>query len=162
MLGRDQEALESFQQAVNLWNRPWNYRGDTRRSRAGAYEGLGQAYHRLGQDAAAIEAYNQAIAIDPTDPNAFAGRGDVLTDRNALRRGDRRLRPGDPARCVALAGLRRPGDRRLSPGPRRGGDGRPRPGDCAGPELTSRRTATAAPPTPAGGRTTWRWPITTP
>ncbi len=82
MLGRDQEALESFQQAVNLWNRPWNYRGDTRRSRAGAYEGLGQAYHRLGQDAAALEAYNQAIAIDPSDPNAFTGRGDVLTDRN--------------------------------------------------------------------------------
>ncbi len=90
MLGRDQEALESFQQSIALWNRPWNGPGNVLgrdrakmvRGRAGAYEGLGQSYHRLGQDAAAIEAYNQAIAIDPTDPNAFVGRGDVLTGRN--------------------------------------------------------------------------------
>ena len=79
MLGRDQEALESFQQAVSFWRMP-GYRG-SHRNQAAAYEGLGQAYHRLGQDAAAIEAYNQAIAIDATDPNAYAGRGDVLTGR---------------------------------------------------------------------------------
>jgi tetratricopeptide (TPR) repeat protein len=90
MLGRDQEALESFQQSVNLWSQRWNQpnsvlprnRAKVTRSQAGAYEGLGQSYHRLGQDAAAVEAYNQAIAIDPTDPNAFTGRGDVLTARN--------------------------------------------------------------------------------
>jgi tetratricopeptide (TPR) repeat protein len=90
MLGRDQEALESFQRAVDLWSRPWNQpsailprnRAKAIRSRAGAYEGLGQSYNRLGQDAAAIEAYNQAIAIDPTDPNAFVGRGDMLAGRN--------------------------------------------------------------------------------
>jgi tetratricopeptide (TPR) repeat protein len=80
MLGRDREALESFQESVRLW--PWQGRGAPRRSIAGAYEGLGQAYHRLGQAPAALEAYNQAIATDPTDPNAFTGRGDVLTDRN--------------------------------------------------------------------------------
>src|SRR5262245_33987691 len=52
MLGRDQEALESFQQAVALWNRPWNGPGNVLRrdrarmvrGRAGAYEGLGQSY----------------------------------------------------------------------------------------------------------------------
>ena len=48
------------------------------RSQAGAYEGFGQAYHRLGQDEQAYQAYSQAIAIDPTDANGFAGRGDVL------------------------------------------------------------------------------------
>lgn len=80
MLGQDQEALESFQQAIGLWSLPQN-RG-IRQSRAAAYQGLGQAYHRLGQAPAAIEAYNQAIAIYPTDPNSFAGRGDVLTERN--------------------------------------------------------------------------------
>jgi tetratricopeptide (TPR) repeat protein len=79
MLGRDQEALESFQNSVRLWR--WQGPLMPARSIAGAYEGLGQAYHRLGQDAAAIEAYNRAIATDPTDPNALVGRGDVLADR---------------------------------------------------------------------------------
>jgi tetratricopeptide (TPR) repeat protein len=89
MLGRDQEALESFQRSVALWGLPQNGPGAVlpknrpkmSRGQAGAYEGLGQSYHRLGQDAAAIDAYNRAIAIDPTDPNAFVGRGDVLTGR---------------------------------------------------------------------------------
>jgi tetratricopeptide (TPR) repeat protein len=96
MLGRDQEALESFQQSVALWNRPWNTPqfglgmisggwpnrpDEMRRGRAASYQGLGQAYHRLGQAPAAIEAYNQAIAIYASDPNAFVGRGDVLADR---------------------------------------------------------------------------------
>ena len=76
MLGRDQEALESFLVSTRLW--AGQGRSVPPRSRAGAYEGLGQAYHHLGQDAPAAAAYNQAIAIDPTDPNAFAGRGDVL------------------------------------------------------------------------------------
>src|SRR5262249_31091606 len=62
MLGRDQEALESFQESVRLWR--WQGPRTPKRSLAGAYEGLGQAYHRLGQEPAALEAYNQAIAID--------------------------------------------------------------------------------------------------
>ena len=81
MLGRDQDALESFQQAVSLWNLPQNrLRRDPRmiRGRAAAYEGLGQGYYRLGQLAAAGEAYNQAVTIDATDPNAFVGRGEIL------------------------------------------------------------------------------------
>lgn len=89
MLGRDQEALESFQRSVYLWSLPGNgalnvlprNRARMIRGHAGAYEGLGQAYHRLGQDSAALEAYNQAMRIDPTDANAPAGRGDVLTGR---------------------------------------------------------------------------------
>ena len=102
MLGRDQDALESFQRSVALWNLPWNSkqtgltlsnmiagpfppsrenRAQMIRGREAAYSGMGQAYHRLGQDIAAVEAYNQAIAIDPNDPNAFAGRGEVLASQ---------------------------------------------------------------------------------
>ena len=81
MLGRDQDALESFQQSVFFWNMPQNRSQRMARSRAGAYEGLGQAYLRLGQEAAALESYNQAISIDASDPNAFAGRGDVLASQ---------------------------------------------------------------------------------
>lgn len=102
MLGRDQEALESFQRSIWLWNipgnQPWNvlpgHRGQMFRGAAGAYEGLGQAYHRLGQDAAAFEAYNQAAQIDPSDPNAFAGRADILT---SLRRFDAAIADYDRA-----------------------------------------------------------------
>ncbi|MGC8638586.1 MAG: tetratricopeptide repeat protein [Isosphaeraceae bacterium] len=43
---------------------------------ATAHSGLGQAYHRLGEDERAIAEYNQAIKIYPDDPNAFIGRGD--------------------------------------------------------------------------------------
>ncbi len=102
MLGRDQDALQSFQQSVALWNLPWNSQGsgltlstliagpfpptgENRaqmiRGRAAAYSGLGQAYYRLGQASAAVEAYNQAIAINPSDANGFAGRGEVLASQ---------------------------------------------------------------------------------
>jgi tetratricopeptide (TPR) repeat protein len=87
MLGRDQEAADSFTRAANLWNAPeWHQLIDTKqnramiaRGRAGAYEGLGQAHHRLGQNEQAVSDYTQAIQIDPTDANGFAGRGDALT-----------------------------------------------------------------------------------
>ena len=86
MLGRDQEALESFRLAVHLWSQPQNQpgamtsgsRAKILRSKAGAYEGLGQAYHRLGQNELAFQAYTEAMAIDNSDANGFAGRGDVL------------------------------------------------------------------------------------
>jgi tetratricopeptide (TPR) repeat protein len=86
LLGRDQDALESFRISTSLWSQWQNGTSAFRpvdrrtvvRSQAGAYEGLGQAYHRLNEDERAFEAYTQAIAIDPTDPNGFAGRGDVL------------------------------------------------------------------------------------
>jgi tetratricopeptide (TPR) repeat protein len=86
MLGRDEEALESFRTSTNLWSLPQNQpqsvlpanRAKMIRGRAGAHEGLGQAYHRLGQDELAFQAYSAAISIDATDPNGYAGRGEVL------------------------------------------------------------------------------------
>ncbi len=89
MLGRNEEALESFRVATNLWNLPENRsrfsaisasgRSQLIRGRAAAYQGLGQAYYRVGQRDMAIQAYSEAISINPSDPNAFAGRGDVLS-----------------------------------------------------------------------------------
>ncbi len=108
MLGRNEEALASFTQAVRAWNGPASIvdrmldiayspggtslplfpvpntaRGLSRKQtlqikqgHATAHSGLGQAYHRLGEDERAIAEYNQAIKIYPDDPNAFIGRGD--------------------------------------------------------------------------------------
>jgi tetratricopeptide (TPR) repeat protein len=92
MLGRDEEALESFRTSTNLWSLPQNQplsvmptnRAKMIRGHAAAYQGFGQAYHRLGQDELAFQAYSQAISIDATDPNGFAGRGDVLASLKLL------------------------------------------------------------------------------
>ncbi len=92
MVGRDEEALESFRTAVYLWSQPENQpstvgpadRAKMLRGRAGTYEGFGQSYFRLGQNEQAYQAYTQAIAIDPTDANGFAGRGDVLATLKLL------------------------------------------------------------------------------
>jgi tetratricopeptide (TPR) repeat protein len=92
MLGRDDEALESFRVSTVLWSSRLNDpraflpadRPKIVRSHAAAYEGLGQAYHRLRQDELAFQAYTHAISIDPTDPNGFAGRGDVLHELKFL------------------------------------------------------------------------------
>ena len=97
MLGRDEEALESFRTSTYLWgqpgNQPWNVgQGDRARllrSKAGAYEGFGQSYFRLGQTEQAFQLFSQAIAIDPTDANGFAGRGDVLAALKLLDSADK-------------------------------------------------------------------------
>jgi tetratricopeptide (TPR) repeat protein len=96
MLGRDEEALESFRTSVYLWsragNQPWNVLPQNQarllRSKAGSYEGFGQAYFRLGQNEQAFQMYSQAVAIDPTDPNAFVGRADVLSQLKLLDAAD--------------------------------------------------------------------------
>jgi tetratricopeptide (TPR) repeat protein len=95
MLDRNEEALESFRTAVSLWNQP-QYRsivGGRGASvnlagRAAAYQGLGQSYHRLGDDQTAIKAYDEAVVIYAGDPNSFAGRGEVF---ESLRMPDRAL-----------------------------------------------------------------------
>jgi tetratricopeptide (TPR) repeat protein len=76
MLDRNTEALESFRTAIGLWNLPQNRRSLA--GRAAAYQGLGQSFHRLGDDKLALEAYDQAVSIYPADSNGFAGRGEVF------------------------------------------------------------------------------------
>ena len=115
MLGRNEEALESFQTSTYLWgapgNQPWNVgQGDRAaliRSKAGAYEGFGQAYFRLGQTEQAFQLYSEAIAIDPTDANGFAGRGDVLATLKLLDSADKDYSEAirlDPTHARALCG----------------------------------------------------------
>jgi len=115
MLGRNEEALESFRIVTNLWNQPENRSGISSpngraqlfRGRVAAYQGLGQAYYRVGHKDMAVQAYTEAIAIDPSDPNGFAGRGDVLTilhlTEQALADYSEAIRL-DPAHARALAG----------------------------------------------------------
>ena len=43
-----------------------------------------KSYHRLGQDEEAISEYNQAIELNPGDPNNYAGRGDAYAALNQL------------------------------------------------------------------------------
>jgi tetratricopeptide (TPR) repeat protein len=86
MLGRNEEAVQSFRVATELWSQSQNRpginlpgaRAQLVRGRAAAYQGLGQAYLRVGEKDLAVRAYTEAITINPTDPNGFAGRGDIL------------------------------------------------------------------------------------
>jgi tetratricopeptide (TPR) repeat protein len=86
MLERNEEALASFKTAIQFWNQPQNLRFNV--GRAAAYQGLGQAYHRLGDDETALRVYDNAVSINPADANGLAGRGDVL---EAMRMPDRAL-----------------------------------------------------------------------
>jgi tetratricopeptide (TPR) repeat protein len=99
MLGRNDEALESFNRAVRAWkmasfmdpgsimdglfpvpNTAGSLSGKKSlqiiQGHATAHSGLGQAYHRMGQDEQAVVEYNRAIEIYALDPNAYIGRGD--------------------------------------------------------------------------------------
>ncbi len=84
MLGRNGEALQSFLTATALWDLPQNRSFEGGRGRAAAYQGLGQAYHRLGQDDLAARIYTEAISIYPTDANGYAGRAGVLESLRML------------------------------------------------------------------------------
>ena len=84
MLERNEEALDSFKTAIRLWNRPQDL--NSKAGRAAAYQGLGQAYHRLREDETALKAYDLAISINPADANGFAGRGDVFESQRMLDR----------------------------------------------------------------------------
>jgi tetratricopeptide (TPR) repeat protein len=102
MLNQVEEALATFQDSVRVWNSAadsgqfYNPAGlpflfpvpnasgslsprktrEIQRGHATAYAGLGQSYHRLGEDEQALVAYDQSIKIFPGDPNFHVGRGD--------------------------------------------------------------------------------------
>ncbi len=95
MLDRNEEALESFRTAISLWALSENRKNLA--GRGAAHQGLGQSYHRLGDDQTALKAYDEAIAIYASDPNSFAGRGEVF---ESLRMPDRAL--GDYNEAIRL------------------------------------------------------------
>lgn len=73
MLNRDDEALAAFRRAVAIHR--------TQRTWVGLssdYCGIGQVYHRKGDDAQALAAFDQALRVYPGDPNAHVGRGEAL------------------------------------------------------------------------------------
>src|SRR5579883_2067027 len=107
MLGQLEAAKDDFRKAIALYGRPlgpyipfgssdpnssWNLSGyfqpvyfDRNGTyRALAYCGLGQVYHREGDDGRAIIEYNQAIRWNRRDPNNYAGRGDAFASLGQL------------------------------------------------------------------------------
>ncbi|MCI0566202.1 tetratricopeptide repeat protein, partial [bacterium] len=66
-LGRNEEAIEAYRQAVALDPKD-----------AYPYNGLGSALSDLGRNEEAIEAYWQAVAIDPKDAYSWNGLGNAL------------------------------------------------------------------------------------
>ncbi len=76
MLGNDDAALADFQHALNLnfmRGLPW-FPG-----LASAYSGIGQVYHRKGDDARSFDAYDRALRFNRNDPNVYIGRGVALS-----------------------------------------------------------------------------------
>jgi tetratricopeptide (TPR) repeat protein len=99
MVGRNEDAAAAFQRAVQTWKKASsadhssifegllpvpNLAGGASSQKTGqivqghatAHSGLGQAYHRLGQDDLAITEYDRAIEIYALDPSAYIGRAD--------------------------------------------------------------------------------------
>ena len=120
MLGRNQEALDSFTRAVSIWKGPATLMGgflipnsasglsggksrQITQGYATAHSGLGQTYHRLGQNEQAIEEYQAG------DRNRSARSQCLHRPRRCLRRarpasvGPRRLQRGHSPRARLLA-----------------------------------------------------------
>ena len=81
MLDRPEDASIQFKRSLALNTLILNKH---RQGRAIAHDGLGQVKFRTGDFVEAIAEYDRAIAIDPTDPNGYVGRGDALVSLGRL------------------------------------------------------------------------------
>lgn len=82
MLGRTDEAMADFRHSIDLRTaRPIGDPGWAI-GLAAAHGGLGQAWHRKGDDLQSLAAYDQALRYNPGDPNAMVGRGIALSSMN--------------------------------------------------------------------------------
>ncbi len=76
MLGQYEDAQADFQKALRLLALPLNRDAKTT---ASAHCGLGQIYHRVGQNDEAFQEYDQAIRINPADPSGYLGRAELFS-----------------------------------------------------------------------------------
>lgn len=91
MLGRNEQALEAFQTAIEA-HRWWSFRISTR-AWAAPYAGLGEAFYQLGRLDLSLQAYEMVRRFDPGNPIGARGRSralvamgkaeDALPDANA-------------------------------------------------------------------------------
>ena len=91
MLGRNQEALDSFQQAVNLWNRPWNYRGDMPPEPCRRLRGTGAGLSPAGPGRGSARGVQPGDRDRPVRPERLHGSRRRPDRPEPVRRGDRRL-----------------------------------------------------------------------
>lgn len=68
---RYQEALEKFQKAR-----------DIKQNSVEAWNGIGDAYRRLGREERAVEAYDSALKINPDDVETLNDKGRILYDKD--------------------------------------------------------------------------------
>ena len=76
MLGRDDEALADFRHVIDL-GRVYRF-GQYPSVMASSFCGMGQVHHRKGDDARAVDAFDNALRYNPNDPNIHVGRGMAL------------------------------------------------------------------------------------
>jgi tetratricopeptide (TPR) repeat protein len=79
MLGKDDEALADFNQAVTVWSAQGLGAGRWYNVGMGdAFNGIGRVYYRKGEFARSLDAYQRALSYNPSDPNAWVGHGTAL------------------------------------------------------------------------------------
>jgi tetratricopeptide (TPR) repeat protein len=72
MLSHDDEAMLAFQRAISLRG---FFVNANPAGLASDYCGVGQVYHRQGNDVRALDAFARAIRMNPADPNSHVGQG---------------------------------------------------------------------------------------
>jgi tetratricopeptide (TPR) repeat protein len=77
MLGNDDAALADFRHALDL--HLFNSLFPSAPGVASAYSGMGQVYHRKGDETRSLDAYDRALRYNPNDPNVHVGRGVALS-----------------------------------------------------------------------------------
>jgi protein O-mannosyl-transferase len=74
--GRLPEAIEQYELTIRLSTDPFML--------ALTHANLGSAYRDLGMDSAALDNYNEAIRINPSQFNAYFGRGELFEKQGRL------------------------------------------------------------------------------
>ena len=99
-LGYDRAEIEAALARLPESFQPTGLSPDTRNRDPGqAHQHIkrGEAYRRKGEADRAIQAFDQALRLDPNLVDAYLGRGGAYGERGELGPGHPRLRSGSPA-----------------------------------------------------------------